>query len=357
MRRNLLLTATLALVVLGGAGWITAQQQPTARQRPQTGAPKTALPKTAAPNPAAPKTAAPNQAAPNTPAQPAARPSRQQDEQAIRAASETLAKAFASGDAKAVAALFTAEAEYVDEDSEPIRGRDELAKAYQGFFTGRKQVNAEVKTDKIRFLGNDTAVEEGTFTVTAQGSRPNASRFSALYAREGGQWRIALLKEWSDEETNAARLDDLAWLIGTWETDGGEVSARTTYSWTPNKAFIRADFTINSKLEGVPSSSGTQVIGIDPAVGQIRAWLFASDGGIGESTWIWDDDRWLIESSGTLADGSSTSAVNLLTRSGNDAFVWRSGQRSRNGEPEPDIAPVTVKRVAKTAAAPRESTR
>jgi hypothetical protein len=232
-----------------------------------------------------------------------------------------------------------------------------LAKAYEGFFAGRQQVTAETKTDKIRFLGADTAIEDGTFTVAAQGSRPNASRYSALYVREGGHWRIALLKEWSDEQANAARLDELAWLIGTWETDGGEVAARTIYSWSANKAFIRADYTITMKIDGGQTLSGTQVIGLDPAIGQIRAWLFASDGGIGESTWIWEDDRWLIESSGTLADGSSTSAVNILTRSGNDAFVWRSGQRTHNGEPEPDIAPVTVKRVAKTAAVPRETAR
>jgi uncharacterized protein (TIGR02246 family) len=340
LKRFVLAAAATFCVVVGGR--ITAQQQSAIGQRPQA---------------TAPKTAAPSQAAPKTTAQPSSGSSRQQEEQAIRAASQAMAKAFTSGDPKAIAAMFTADAEYVDEDSEPIHGRDALAKAYEGFFAARKQVNAETKTDKVRFLGTDTAIEEGTFTVTAQGSRPNSSRYSALYAREGGRWRIALLKEWSDEETNAARLDDLAWLIGAWETDGGEVSARTTYSWSANKAFIRADYVITMKKDGGQTLSGTQVIGLDPAVGQIRAWLFASDGGIGESTWIWDDDRWLIESSGTLADGSSTSAVNILTRSGNDAFVWRSGQRTQNGEPEPDIAPVTVKRVAKTAAASRETTR
>ena len=342
MQRKRSVIAIVAMLAACGGGWLVAQQRSGLRQIP-----KAAVPRTAAPNAAPQQTAAP----------PTAAPSRQQDEQAIKAASQAMAKAFASGDPKAIAALFTADAEYVDDQSEPIHGREALAKAYEGFFAGRKQVSAEAKTDKLRFLGKDTAVEEGTFTVTAEGSRPNASRYSALYAREGGQWRIAMLKEWSDEQTNAARLDDLAWLIGTWESSGEELSARTTYSWTASKAFIRADYTITTKKDGGQTSSGTQVIGMDPAIGQIRAWLFASDGGIGESTWIWDDDRWLIESSGTLADGSTTSAVNILTRSGSDAFVWRSGQRSQNGEPEPDIAPVTVKRIAKTAAGLRETAR
>src|SRR6185436_8296458 len=103
---------------------------------------------------------------------------------------------------------------------------------------------AESKTEKIRFLGADTAIEEGTFTVTAKDSPPDASRFSTLYVRQGGKWLIALLKEWGDETTTKASLQDLEWLIGTWESQGGELAARTTYEWTANKAFIKAQYTL-----------------------------------------------------------------------------------------------------------------
>lgn len=267
------------------------------------------------------------------------------DEQAIKGATQTFAKAFESGDDKAVASLFTDEAEYLDEGNEPVRGREALAKAYAGFFENRKELKAEAKTDSIRFLGIDTAIEEGTFTVTAKDSPPNSSRFSALHVRQGGKWLIAMLREWENEELKEPQLDDLAWLIGTWESSSPEISARTIYSWTANKAFIRADYTITSKKDGDKPSSGTQVIGVDPAVGRIRAWLFSSDGGIGESTWVWEGNRWLIESVGTLVDGTSTSAVNFMARDGNDAFTWRSVNRRHAGEAEPDMPAITVKRV------------
>ena len=44
----------------------------------------------------------------------------------IRLADESFAKAYASGDAKAVAAHFTADAEYVDEDGSLFHGREAI---------------------------------------------------------------------------------------------------------------------------------------------------------------------------------------------------------------------------------------
>jgi uncharacterized protein (TIGR02246 family) len=326
---SLLVAAALLAVVLG---WLVAQERPAAGQK------KVAKP-IAPPSPSATATAA--EASSSTTA--AARP---EDEQAILAASQAFTKAFESGDAKALLALFTEEAEYISDNSESLRGRSALAKAYEAFFAKRKQLKAESKTEKIRFLGSDTAIEEGTFTVTAKDGPPDASRFSTLYVRQGGKWLIALLKEWGDETTTKASLQDLSWLIGTWESQGAELAARTTYEWTSNKAFIKAQYTLTPKKAGEQPSSGTQVIGIDPAVGQIRAWLFASDGGIGESTWVWDENRWMIESIGTLVNGSRTTSVNILARTGDDTFTWRSVSRNIAGEPQPDIAAVTVKRVA-----------
>lgn len=281
-----------------------------------------------------------------SPATHTAAPARAEDEKAINAASQALAVAFQKGDEKAFANLFTEEAEYHDEESDPVRGREALSKAYRELFAKRKELKAEAKTDVIRFLGSDTAVEEGTFTVTPKDSPPNASRYSALYVRQNGKWLIALLKEWQDDTTNQPSLEDLAWLIGEWESTGSDMTARTKYSWAPNKTFIRMDYTITPKKEGETPSSGTQVIGVDPAVGKIRGWLFASDGGIGESNWEWDGEKWAIESIGTLVDGSATSALNLMTRAGDDAFTFKSVLRKQGEESLPDVPTVTIKRVA-----------
>ena len=218
-----------------------------------------------------------------------AQATRPEDRAAVEAASQAFVKAFETGDVQAVAALFTEGAEYIDEENEPVRGRAALAKAYESLFAKRKQLKAESTTDAIDFLSHDSARQAGTFTVTAKDTPPNATRFSALYVREGGKWLIALMKEWGDDKTDKPSLQDLDWLIGTWESSGGDLTARTTYEWTANKTFIKAHFSITSKDAKDLPSSGTQIIGIDPALGHIRAWLFASDGSVGESSWAWDD--------------------------------------------------------------------
>jgi uncharacterized protein (TIGR02246 family) len=270
---------------------------------------------------------------------------RPQDEAAIRAASQAFVKAFETGKVDDVAALFTEDGEYQDEGGQRIHGRTALAKAYGGFFAKRAELKAEGKTDSIRFLGKDTAVEEGTFTVKAKNAPADMSRYSSLYVRQDGKWLIALMKEWGDDKTDRADLNDLKWLIGTWESDGPELSARTSYEWAANNKFIHSHYTITPKKAGEKPMVGTQIIGVDPANGQIHAWLFDGEGGIGESSWSFDGERWVIDSHGTLADGSDTTAQNLMTRNGDDGFTWRSVKRTLDGDMLPDLGAVKVTRV------------
>jgi uncharacterized protein (TIGR02246 family) len=276
---------------------------------------------------------------------------RKADEAAVRQAAEAFAKTFASGDAKSVAAAWTEAGEYIADDGDPIHGRAALEKAYGEFIAKRPKVAAETKVDSVRFLAQDTAVAEGTFTVRRidPDGPPVASRFSALYVREGGAWKMALLKEWGDDTTDVPQLKELDWLIGTWTAKQGDREVSTTYEWAdPNKKFMKVHFTVKDTKENKTLSSGTQVIGVDPAEQAVRAWLFDADGGIGESTWSWNGDRWEIDSSGTLADGTATSALNFIHRTGPDSFTWQSVQRTEGGENLPDIAPVPVNRVKGT---------
>jgi uncharacterized protein (TIGR02246 family) len=271
-------------------------------------------------------------------------PARPADEAAIRAASAAFVQAFEKGDAAAVAALWTEEGAYVSDDGDKVQGRAALAKAYAAFFAKRKEVKTAGQITAVRFLGKDTAVEEGTFTVRARNAPAVASKYSALHVRQDGKWLIALLKEWSDED-GPASLEDLGWLIGTWEGQGPEQKVQTTYTWTENQAFLRGQYTITRK-DGTAGGSGIQVIGVDPATKRVRSWTFDTQGGIGEATWDWEDDHWEIRSTATLPDGTGTTAVNHLAQQDDNAFTWRSAERKVGGVSLPDLLPVTVKRVA-----------
>ena len=79
--------------------------------------------------------------------------------------------------------------------------------------------------------------------------------------------------------------------------------------------------------------------------------MFDSDGGFGENQWVHDGKRWLVQYSGTLADGSAVSATHVLTRRDADTLTLESKDRTVDGQAQPDIAPVTIKRQAAAAGA------
>ncbi|WP_435015907.1 YybH family protein [Tundrisphaera sp. TA3] len=273
-------------------------------------------------------------------------PRREADEAAIRAISQDFARAFEKGDAAAVARFWTEEGEYIGDDGKVIRGHAAIASAYSSLFAGRTEIKAESKTDSIRFVGADTAIEEGTFHVTAKDSEPDRNRFSAVYARQGGKWLMASLRESADDTADRPTLQDLAWLVGEWEGGGDDGNAHVTYEWSPTKAFLLARFEIKPKKdESAPTAGGMQVIGVDPAEGVIRAWTFAPDGGFGAATWIRDGQGWSIESEATHADGSRTTARNRLAPEGDDAFTWSSVRRPGAGTDEPAPTSIKVRRV------------
>jgi uncharacterized protein (TIGR02246 family) len=282
---------------------------------------------------------------------------RQNDEKAIRDTSNSFARAFERGDAKAVADFWTEEGEYVDEKGNAVRGREALAKAYAGFFAKREKVSVQSKTHSVRFLGKDTAVEDGTFSVRAGDAPAATNRFSTLYVRQDGRWLIALLKEMDDQSARQPHLAELAWLVGTWESEGSAAAVRISYQWDEGKKFLHARYSVKPKKGTEIASSGLEIIGVDPQLGMIHGWTFDSEGAVGQSIWKWNGSRWMIEAAGTQSDGSQTTATNLLTRSGDDKFTWRSVKRSLNGEELPDLPQITVHRVAKKDVSARETER
>jgi uncharacterized protein (TIGR02246 family) len=267
---------------------------------------------------------------------------RDADRQAIRKATRDLARAFGKGDAKAVAAFWTPEGEYIGPDGEPLRGRKAIARAYAKFFAADKGLELELKPESIRFVGSDAAVEEGVAVRRWPGAKGQAtSRYSTLHVRQKGKWLRAIVRESAEPEQ--ASLKDVAWLVGSWQASGKDREARLRFEWAEGKAFLRCRFTLKEK--GKEAVSGMQIIGKDPVEGGLRSWVFDSTGGFGEGAWSREGQTWVIESTGTHADGTVTEATNLLTPQGKDAFTWQSVDRSADGEEKPDTDPVKVTRV------------
>src|SRR5262245_2129587 len=94
---------------------------------------------------------------------------RDADREAIRQSAREFNEAFARGDAKAVAAFWTASGEYQEEGGIDLRGRDTIEKAFTELFKDKAQGKVEVEIDSIRFPSRDTAIEEGFIRHTPDG--------------------------------------------------------------------------------------------------------------------------------------------------------------------------------------------
>jgi uncharacterized protein (TIGR02246 family) len=266
--------------------------------------------------------------------------SRAGDEAAIRKTTADFIKAVEKGDAKAVAAAWTKDGEYIDDDGTTIRGRANIQAAYAKAFAKNKKLKVEVTIESIRFPSKDTAIEEGYAKRYGDNAeQPTASRYSVLHVREDGRWLMALLREWPDEGVS---LRDLDWLIGTWEAKTDEAEVRTTYGWDAKKNSIRCQIAIKSQGRNV---NATQFLVKDPRSGELRSWLFDDDGGFGDGTWKRDGKRWVIAATGVQADGGELTATNILTPVDEDTFTWQSTERTLDGEELLNIPPVKVRRV------------
>jgi len=267
---------------------------------------------------------------------------READREAIRKAGEAFAAAFEKGDARAVAALWTDAAEYVHEDGVTLRERAEIEKAFTQVFKDGPPAKFEVDVRSIRFPSKDMAIEEGFLRHIPNGpGLPSSSRYETVLVREGGKWLIARSREWAAHQD---RLGDLGFLIGRWE--GGPKGEEVTLSFTkdPDGPFLNGKF--SRRVGGKAGPTGTIRIGLDAERGQIRSWHFDADGGQGQCVWLRDGDKWVLDAVGITGDGTTTAAVNILSRLGPDEIVWRSTDRIVAARPVPDTVPVKLTRVA-----------
>jgi uncharacterized protein (TIGR02246 family) len=202
-------------------------------------------------------------------------PGRAADQAAVRARTQEFLEALAKGDPREVAAFWTATGEYARGGDLTIRGRSNIEKAYAEHLNKKGPGAVTVEGDSIRFLADDTAVQEGGFVV----KRPNPaettrSQFSALYVRSGGKWCFGLLRE----SPEGPSLQDLAWLVGSWTyaSDGGET--RMVVEWTEGKKYLLCRTTRKQDDE---STTATQILAVHPATDAIQLWTFESDGSLG----------------------------------------------------------------------------
>lgn len=264
------------------------------------------------------------------------------DDAAIRQQAKSYEEAFNRKDAKAIAALWAKDAEYVDpETGEVLSGREEIEQAFHGTFQKKKDEQMEIHVDSIT-LNKDQAVENGTVAIKTKEGLIRQTAYKAFYAKRDGEWLLTQVREvlFANPPSQYEHLRGLEWLVGDWVDKDEDVIIRTSFKWDRHKNFLLQDFSVT--IEGKLELEGTQIIAWDPIKERIRSWVFDSDGGFGEGSWKKINDSWVVESSQTLADGRLASAINIYTQIGKDQYKWESTGREVNSVMLPNLGPVNV---------------
>jgi uncharacterized protein (TIGR02246 family) len=266
------------------------------------------------------------------------------EERAIRKEAKEFADAYNQGRAEAVAAQWTKDGEYTI-GQQTVKGRDAIAKLYGEFLRANPGSKMEIKVSSVRVIAPTVAIEEGTASVTGSANGPaSASSYSAVHVRQGDKWPMVSVRE---SEMPAIQFDrdlkELDWMVGRWSASKEAAKATLDCDWMNEKHFLRVKVSMSGKNGELPG--GTQIIGRDPATGQLVSWFFNADGGYGSGTWQKDGSRWMIRTVGMTADGAPTMATNVIYHADKNVASWQSFNRFRGNAALPDLKEVVLERL------------
>ena len=265
----------------------------------------------------------------------------------IRRTATAYVEAFHKGDAKALAGFWTPDGDYTDLGGRVLTGRDAIQDDFEHLFSENNGLTLRIEVGSVRFPTPDTAIEDGvTSVMSPTASVPNRARYTNVLVKRDGKWLLASVRE-SDyiPPNNQDHLRPLEWMIGEWQdsSTNGHV-AHVVFDWSPDRNFIISQRAV--QVEGTFLDNGTQRIGWDPAAKQIRSWNFEPDGGFGECVWTKDSDgRWMVKANAVLQSGHRTSATTLVTRLDHDTVTFQVKDQMADGNPLPDSAIITMRRV------------
>ncbi len=278
-----------------------------------------------------------------------AAPSKQQtaDEVAIRAAGEAFVKAYDSADAKAVAAHFSADAEYVDEQGTLFEGRAAIEDSLSAFFAENPGCQLVMTIDSLRFVSPTIAIEDGKTTVTrTDDPAPIETRYTTIHAKTDGKWLAVSVRDHAptDPREHSAELAQLDWLLGDWVDEGDAAVVAFSCEAVDGGNFLVRKFAIH--VAGQEALSGTQRIGWDPLTNKLRMWIFDSEGGYGEGCWHRRGDDWALKLAGVSAAGEPASSTSIYTRVNGHTMTWQTVDHEVAGVQLPDSEVITVVRSA-----------
>jgi uncharacterized protein (TIGR02246 family) len=266
------------------------------------------------------------------------------ESQAIHAQSQAFEAAFNSRDAKAVAAFWTVNGEYVDDAGRRFSGREAIEQCYADFFSENPAAKIKVGIESVRILSPGVAIEDGNAVVVPSlAGVDGAGSYTVVHVKDGEKWLMASVREtWTETPASVRSAADLEWLIGKWVAEAHGVRTESTCRWVVEDRFLERSYS-TTQIDGT-KTSGIQLIGWNPLEGYVQSWDFSPDGGHAVGQWSPMEGGWQAGVRGTTGDGIPTAAVNVLRRLDENAYAWQSVQRSLGGVALQDTDEIIIKR-------------
>ena len=105
------------------------------------------------------------------------------------------AAAFNKGDAAAIAAMYTTDADLLPDHSDLAHGRAAIETAIKKMVeSGTYQNDLKLTVENVRPLGPNVASGIGTYTITPknQPSQPEVGKFVSVVRKLGGKWLLQI---------------------------------------------------------------------------------------------------------------------------------------------------------------------
>jgi uncharacterized protein (TIGR02246 family) len=268
----------------------------------------------------------------------------------LEKASAAYAEAFNRRDYAALADQWTARAELV-EGAARLQGRDTIVASIRAWRERHPAASLAIQIQEVEPVAEPIARISGTMRFTQQpGATPVESRFTALRVKEGGTWRLAASRV---TPAHVTALDELGWLLGTWQADAPEqgtiqityekalggyaIIGRTTITPQPGKAALHPR-----------GFEALEVIHADRDAGLIRSWVFDSTGARGDGSFVFDGTSFEKVMSGTPSDavrGRRANWVQVIAPAGDGKLTTHMIERTIDGVGLPDAEPLNFKKI------------
>jgi uncharacterized protein (TIGR02246 family) len=242
---------------------------------------------------------------------------------AIRAAAAQYVAALAAGDADALRRMWSDDGDYIDATGRAFKAREIIAQLPGDGAPDKRPSIAASSESTLRFITDDVVVEDGAMVGSAaEDSEAAMGRFTAVWVKRDGRWRLDSLREAINVAPAEDPLQALDWLIGEWagKADGSTILVSSRRS--NDGHFIVREF-----VERHPSGSathGTQHISWDASTGKFKCWTFDSLGGSGEGIWQQDGNRWVVETIALSSDGRKSTSKSTYIPGADGRFVWET---------------------------------